>query len=206
VGDYVLQDPIQVAADAREHGRKSHLAAHGGAKGSGPDQVAGVALLVDQRAAGIAVAGGLAAGGAHADHLLRDSTAPVHPAQSVRHHGHLHVPQNGRDRFGGITVTSPAGGKSSDGFVGGKLAVQTTRQIGSPYPIVETHKGGQVDERDVVDHRAGRVVGVHYNARFLDHDPLLTLLRLIVDVDGAQIDRYGLRSIHAVGRCDYPVV
>jgi len=50
VGDYVLQDPIQVATDAREHGRKSHLAAHGGAKGSGSDQIAGVALLVDQRA------------------------------------------------------------------------------------------------------------------------------------------------------------
>jgi len=206
MGDDMVKDPVQVAADAGEHGRESHLTSHRGSKRGGSDQVAGVALLVDQRTARVTMAGGLAAGGAHADHLLRHSSTPVHPAQGVRHNGHLHVSQHGGNRVGGIAFPPPAGGEGPDGLVRGKLAIQATGQTGGPDAISETHKGGQSNKRDVVDHRAGHIVRVHYNTRLLHHDPFLTLLGLITDVYGPQIDRYGLRPIHAVCCCDYPVV
>lgn len=128
----MVKDPVQVAADAGEHGRESHLTSHRGSKRGGSDQVAGVALLVDQRTARVTMAGGLAAGGAHADHLLRHSSTPVHPAQGVRHNGHLHVSQHGEtESEASLSRPQPEAKARMDSYVGnwpfkrrGKLAAR----------------------------------------------------------------------------------
>jgi len=194
----VLLDPAQVAGDAGKDGRVLLLAASRGSEGGETDLdlVGGQ----NQRATGVAVAGGHAGGSGHADVRVANGGVVGALALAVGDDLHVGILQVGGHGAGGVGGAAPAGGDDLIVVVGG-VAGLLLGQLNVVDGAAVVHVR-DADQGDVVPQGAAVPVGVDDDL-VLGHE----VLNLGAGANGAaQVNLDGVNAVSAVGGGQNPLV
>ena len=195
----LVADPAKVLGHAGEDGWHALLAAGPGAVADDAHlQIGAVRLLDLQRAAGVAVARALAAGGVDA-HLCLGRVPDA--ASGVGHNGYGDVPQEAAAAIARVRVAAPAGHLTLD-LGEGEAAVHRRARQADGTDLVAVWRSGarQLDESDVVEDLLSVIVLVRDEPLGVDD------LGGTAEHSAAQIDTCAAGAIGAVTRRQDPGV